>query len=265
MPEMRGKQAPSRIRIEHPAPAVDCGRWPVKAASGDVISVSVDVFRDGHEVLRAVVRWRGPGDDADWREAPLHPIDAHHDGVRWAGEIQLGEPGTWTWTVRAWTAPFASWRDEVARKLAAGQPDLSGEASEGAVLISEAARRAKGDDRSRLASAAAALEETADVEAALDPELDELVERWAPHAEQTTLDQRMQIEVDRAHARFGSWYELFPRSWGGFKGVEKQLPRLAELGFDVLYLPPIHPIGHTNRKGRNNSLVAAPGDPGSPR
>src|SRR5438034_4155122 len=190
------KQPPSRIRVQLPGPVVDGGRWPVKATSGDTIRVSADVFRDGHEVLRAVVRWRGPS-DGDWHEAPLHPIDAHHNGVRWAGELQVDEPGTWTWTVRAWTAPFASWRDEVARKLAAGQPDLSGEASEGAVLIAEAARRAKGDDRSRLASAAAALEETADVEAALDPDLDELVERWAPHAEQTTLDQRMQIEVDR--------------------------------------------------------------------
>jgi starch synthase (maltosyl-transferring) len=115
-----------------------------------------------------------------------------------------------------------------------------------------------------LESAAAQLESGQSVADALDPQLAEIVERWAPRSEATEMDRPLEVQVDAELARFGSWYELFPRSWGGFRGVQEQLPRLAELGFDVLYLPPIHPIGHRNRKGRNNTLLAQPGDPGSP-
>jgi starch synthase (maltosyl-transferring) len=263
VPLPAGEQPPSRIVIEHPAPTIDCGRYAVKRTVGDSVSVSADIFRDGHEVVRAVVRWRGPADE-DWQEAPLTAVDAHHRGVRWEGEFSVDRPGRWQWTVQAWIDPFESWRDEVARKLEAGQESLSGEASEGAVLLSRAAERAEGGDRAVLTAAATSLSDGGAVREALEPALAELLERHAERAEATELPHPIAIDVDRVLARFGSWYELFPRSFGGFAGVREQLPSLAELGFDVLYLPPIHPIGHTNRKGRNNTLVAGPDDPGSP-
>jgi starch synthase (maltosyl-transferring) len=235
----------------------------VKRTEGDTVSVSADVFRDGHEVLRAVVRSR-PAGERRWSEAAMKPLDAHHNGVRWAGEFTVDRIGAWQWSIEAWVDVFAGWRDEVARKLQAGQPDMRGEASEGVVLLHQAAEHAKGDDRAALETAARALESGDSIEAALDPHLAALVERCTPRSEATDMDKPLEIYVDTVLGRFGSWYELFPRSFGGFRGVQEQIPRLAELGFDVLYLPPIHPIGHRNRKGRNNTLLAESGDPGSP-
>jgi starch synthase (maltosyl-transferring) len=252
---------PSRIRIEHPAPTIDCGRWPVKRTVGDTVNVSADIFRDGHEVLRAVVRWKAPG-ERRWRESPLTAVDAHHDGVRWEGAFVVEHPGRTQWNIQAWVDLFAGWRDELARKVDFGQPDLSGELSEGAVLLRAAADRAQGEAARALAAAAEAI--ATDPHAALEPDLLELVESVQERTEATELPAPLQVDVDRTLARFGSWYELFPRSWGGFRGVQEQVPKLAELGFDVLYMPPIHPIGHTNRKGRNNTLTPEPGDPGSP-
>jgi starch synthase (maltosyl-transferring) len=265
VPAPRRTQAPpSRIRIQLARPSIEEGRWPVKRTVGDTVAVSADIFRDGHEVLRAVVRHRGPG-ARRWSEEPLHAVDAHHNGVRWAGEFRIGDrPGRTQWTIQAWVDVFAGWRDEIARKLQGGQIDLSGEASEGAVLLRDAAAHATGEEQSVLQAAAAALDQGEPIQQALDPRLAEIVERVAPRAEATELPKPLEVDVDRVLGRFGSWYELFPRSFGGFKGVQAQLPRIQELGFDVLYLPPIHPIGLTNRKGRNNTLVAGPGDPGSP-
>jgi starch synthase (maltosyl-transferring) len=261
VPERATSQPPPRIRIEHVAPTVDAGRYPVKRTAGDEVRVSADVFRDGHEVLRAVVRWRHEG-AGDWSEAPLQPVDAHHAGVRWEGSFTVGGPGSTDWTIQAWVDAFAGWRDELARKLEAGQPDLSGELSEGAVIVGDAAARARGEDARRLQAAAEALPD--DPQLGLAPELLALVERHQERTERTEPDAPAAVHVDRELARFGSWYEAFPRSWGGFRGLVEQLPRLAELGFDVLYLPPIHPIGRTNRKGANNTLAAGPDDPGSP-
>ena len=259
MPAPPAGQPPSRLRIEHQAPAVDSGRWPVKRCAGDLVEVGADVFRDGHDQLRAVVQWKGPG-DRRWRESPLTHVDGHHQGVRWEGGFTVDRPGAWQWTVAAWVAPFATWRTELARKAQAGQPDLSGELSEGEVLLRALAARAKGFAKRRLTSAADALT----VEVALEPELAELAETHGERHELTHLEPLQALDVDRVRARFGTWYELFPRSFGGLRGVTEQVPRLAELGFDVLYLPPIHPIGTTNRKGRNNALTAEKGDPGSP-
>jgi starch synthase (maltosyl-transferring) len=261
VPASAKAKPPSRIRIEHPQPTVDGGRWPVKRTVGDTVNVSADIFRDGHEVLRAVVRWRGPG-ERRWREAPLTAVDAHHDGVRWEGAFTVETAGRTQWTIQAWVDLFAGWRDELARKVDFGQRDLSGELSEGAVLLRGAADRAKGEDARALAAAADAI--ATDPPVALAPELLALVESVQERSEATELRAALGVDVDRTLARFGSWYELFPRSWGGFRGVQEQLPKLAELGFDVLYMPPIHPIGHTNRKGRNNTLTPEPGDPGSP-
>ncbi|HEX2127193.1 MAG TPA: alpha-1,4-glucan--maltose-1-phosphate maltosyltransferase [Thermoleophilaceae bacterium] len=269
-PDARGLRPgppPSRIRIEAPAPAVE-GGWPVKRTVGDLVDVAADVYRDGHESLRAVVRFKGPG-DRQFKESPLVHIDAHHKGVRWVGSFPVDRMGTWTWTVEAWVDLFGSWRDELSRKIAFGQTDLAGELSEGVVLLEEAAERAKGADAELIEHALKTLRdegapESAKHDAALGVELYEAVERTMPRHEATRMEPMQLVDVDRTLARFGAWYELFPRSWGGFRGVADQIPRLAELGFDILYLPPVHPIGETNRKGRNNALVAGPDDPGSP-
>jgi starch synthase (maltosyl-transferring) len=254
--------SPSRLVIQYPAPAVDGGRYPVKRVVGDRVAVEADIFRDGHELLRAVVKYR-PAGTRRWHEGELHRIDAQLEGVRWGGEFVVDAVGRWEYTVEAWSDSFGTWRDELRRKLASGQSDLAGEISEGMVLIAAAAERTRSDeDRATLESALATIE--TDPIAALDEQLFDVVERWQERHDSASLERPVPIEVDRMRARFGSWYELFPRSWGGLRGVEQQLPRLSELGFDVIYLPPIHPIGHTNRKGRDNALVAAPGDPGSP-
>jgi starch synthase (maltosyl-transferring) len=219
-----------RILVERVWPQLDCGRWPAKTTAGDPVEVWADIFRDGHEVLGAAVRYRKCG-ARRWQEAPLHP--AGND--RWHGELRPDACGLWEFGVLAWVDRVASWQRELARKVEAGQEDLSGELAEGALLLGRDAA------------------DVADALVAPAGDRSELVE--------TPL---LKLDVDRERARFGSWYELFPRSFGGFAGVEKILPALAELGFDVLYLPPIHPIGRTNRKGRNNAVTAKKGDPGSP-
>ncbi len=279
---------PRRIVIQRPSPAVDGGRYPAKRCAGDRVRVAADVFRDGHDLIRAVVRWRGPG-ERHWRQTPLRAADEESGGVRWEGEIEVDRPGPWQYTIEAWTDSFGTWRDELARKLAAGQHDLAGELSEGMLHLEAAAGRARerlgaepdgdasrGDGAQTPGGALAlidhalrelsdpAVPESAKHDVALGDELAAAMERFAERRDLVCIERPLTIEVDRLRARFGAWYELFPRSWGGLPGVTAQLPRLAELGFDVVYLTPIHPIGHTNRKGRDNALVAAPGDPGSP-
>jgi starch synthase (maltosyl-transferring) len=225
------KNKPPRIQIEDVWPQIDCGRYPVKRSVGDEVEVWATIFRDGHETLGAAVLLRGPGSGA-WRETPLRA--AGND--RWTGSFHVDAPGRWELTVQAWVDRFESFRDELRRKVEAGQTDLDSELQEGALLF--------GVDELDVEAALASTEE----------------DRW----ETTRLVRTLAVDADRERARFGAWYELFPRSWGGFRGVERVLPELAKLGFDVVYLPPIHPIGVTSRKGRNNALAAGPGDPGSP-
>ncbi|MFZ0040158.1 MAG: alpha-1,4-glucan--maltose-1-phosphate maltosyltransferase [Solirubrobacteraceae bacterium] len=262
-------QAPRRIVIQYPAPAVDGGRFAAKRCVGDEIEVSADVFRDGHELIRAVVRYRGPG-DSQWQESELARVDAHLGGVRWAGRFSVDRPGRWQYTVEAWTDVFGTWRDELARKVAAAQEDLAGELSEGVVLLQAAAEQTRSQATKSLIEHAHAelsdpeVPETAKHDIALGEELFAAIEADQHRHGRVSLDEPLILEVDRLRARFGAWYELFPRSWGGLRGVQEQLPKLAELGFDVVYLPPIHPIGLTNRKGRDNALTATPADPGSP-
>jgi len=256
------------VYVQYPSPSVDDGRFPAKRCVGDTVAVSADVLRDGHDLLRAVVRYRGPG-DSDWHESEMHRTDAHLGGVRWATSFDVDRQGRWEYSVEAWTDVFGTWRDELERKVAAGQHDLAGELSEGVPLLKAAAKRATNNADGALIEHALktlsddSLPESAKHDVALGVELHAAVERTQERRGAATLAP-LPIEVDRERARFGAWYELFPRSWGGLKGVEREIPRLAELGFDVLYLPPIHPIGQTNRKGANNALTAAVGDPGSP-
>ncbi|MFT3865671.1 MAG: alpha-1,4-glucan--maltose-1-phosphate maltosyltransferase [Solirubrobacterales bacterium] len=269
-------EPPPRIRILDVQPSVDGGRFDVKRTVGESVTASAEVFRDGHDIIRAVVRYRPPG--GEWAEAPMEWIDREVDGDRWAGTFTVTEEGIWAFEVGAFTDHFATWHDEVGRKRAAGEEDLASEVAEGAELLRGAVERIgdgepdpAGDGASDADLIASALEalESADLgieeklDRALDADLLAAVERNPDRRDFVTGNPRS-VEVERELARFGSWYELFPRSWGGFDGVREQLPRLAELGFDVIYLPPIHPIGQTNRKGKNNALAAGPDDPGSP-
>jgi starch synthase (maltosyl-transferring) len=224
-------KTPPRIQIQDVWPILDCGRYPPKRSLGDLVEVWATIFKDGHDVLAASVRYR-PAAERRWRVALMHPLG----NDRWVGSFEVDRCGRWLYTIEAWSDRRATWIGELRRKVEAGQEDLSGELSEGAVLFEV---------------------ESLTVEQGLELE-------GGDRHDVTSLATLLPLDVDRELARFGSWYELFPRSWGGFKGVERELPRLAELGFDVLYFPPIHPIGVTNRKGRNNALQAKKGDPGSP-
>jgi len=220
-----------RISISEVTPQVDCGRWPAKACVGDRVEVGATIVRDGHEVVRAVIRYRrGSG---RWREAPLVALGSD----RYAGSFVVDEADRHRFQLEAWVDRHAGWLDEHDRKVAAGQADLAGELSEGAALFG-----------------VGAIEDWRGAAAALGARDRHGSARSAP----------LELEVERERARSGAWYELFPRSWGGFKGVTQIVQELAELGFDVVYFPPIHPIGRTNRKGRNNTEQAEPGDVGSP-
>ena len=258
MPVPERRQPPARILIERPEPSVDAGRYPAKASVGDAVPVSADIFRDGHEVLRAVVRYRGPGEKS-WSEAALTPYDADRGGNGFEGAFPVDRQGRWSFAFEAWADAFGSWRTEVTRKLDANEEDLTSELLEGRAIVEAIAARAKGADRDRLAAVLAewTLDEAISVDVA------QVATRW-PDRSQATRTEPIAMEVDRVRARCGAWYELFPRSWGGLAGTAKIVPQLAALGFDVLYLPPIHPIGVKNRKGLNNAVTAGPGDPGSP-
>jgi starch synthase (maltosyl-transferring) len=224
------KTLPPRIQIQEVAPQVDCGRYPVKRTAGERVEVTARIFRDGHESLGAAIRHRSPA-ATSWTETPLEPLG----NDAWSGSFEVDLPGLWSFRIEAWVDRIASFQEELRRKVAAGQTDFAGELSEGAVLLGLA-----------------------------ELTVDDALEATAGRRSEKAWSATYEVDVDRPLARFGSWYELFPRSWGGFAGVGELLPRFAELGFDVLYFPPIHPIGQTNRKGRNNSETAARGDVGSP-
>jgi starch synthase (maltosyl-transferring) len=261
--------APPRIVILAPEPVLDGGRYAPKRTVGEVVAVRATIFADGHDVLRAAVKVRSP-QSRKWRETPLVHVDKHVDGDTFEGAFAVDGLGRWEWTIEAWIDRFASWREELARKVQGGQHDLAGELSEGVVLLEAAAERAKAATDRRLIQHAirtlndADAPEEAKHDAALGPELAAAIDRYPDRTESAELAAPFALNVDRELARFGSWYELFPRSWGGFKGTAEAIPQIAALGFDVLYLTPVHPIGETNRKGRNNALTAGPGDPGSP-
>ncbi|HQZ44956.1 MAG TPA: alpha-1,4-glucan--maltose-1-phosphate maltosyltransferase [Usitatibacteraceae bacterium] len=262
-------QADGRLRavIETITPSVDGGRFPAKRIEGETVVVEADCFTDGHDGLRARLLWRAE-DEKQWQEMEMRPLV----NDRWRGSFVAGAPGRYRYAVCAWVDHFESWRNELARRE--DPEDILIAALVGAELIGEAAGRAAGADRKRLQEWSASLRAEGSAESlktrALDEPLAALANRY-PDRSLTTCTAEMPLEIDRALAGFGAWYELFPRSasptpgrHGTFRDVEKRLPYVAELGFDVLYLPPIHPIGREKRKGRNNALATKPGDVGSP-
>jgi len=262
-------EAPRRtVVIETIEPVVDGGRYPIKREVGAVLEVSADIFKDGHDVLVAFLRYRRDG-DRTWREAPMRFVD----NDRWAGAFTVEAAGRYRYTIEALTEPFLSWGADLEKRHAGGQ-DLTSALGEGLALIRAAAARASATDRASLAAFGDRIERAsapdAAVAAATDPALATLMARYLDRTEATWAERELEVIVDPERARFAAWYEFFPRSGAAvdrsatFKEAEAQLTRAAAMGFDVVYLPPIHPIGRAHRKGRNNELVAAAGDPGSP-
>jgi starch synthase (maltosyl-transferring) len=291
-----GYDRPLRVVIERVAPEIDGGRFPIKRTPGEEVVVTADIFTDGHDKVAAVLRYRPvePGREHDWREAPMEELG----NDRWIGRFVVERQQPYEYTLAGWVDGFESWRHELRKKVDAGQ-NVSSELVEGSLLVRSVAEhlratleaRARGaadrqsagrpgtdteaGTRDWLLSNVAFIGGEADpadrVRAALDPALAAAMRRHADRHLEVQYVPALRIDVDRERARYGSWYEMFPRSGGPdpgrsatFDEAARRLPDIAALGFDVLYLPPIHPIGHSFRKGRNNTLVAAPGDPGSP-
>ena len=252
-----------RFLVEDVFPSIDGGRYPVKRIAGERIDVWADLLREGHDRLAAALLWRKESDD-EWRREPM----ALHNNDRWHGAFTPPEPGRYLFCIEAWTDHYASWLRGIKLKLDAGL-DVSLEAREGRELLDEL----KLDDpqaRQAVNRAKREFDESASVTPLIS---DELAEAAAANLARSDLIRGIPVPVvaDRPRARCGAWYEMVPRSQGTVPGKHgtfddciARLPEIAALGFDVVYLTPIHPIGTKNRKGRNNSLKTEPGDPGSP-
>ncbi len=281
MPE----QGQARAVIDAVLPQVDAGRFAVKRVVGEALAVTAHVFTDGHDKVRARLCWRKEGTDL-WQEAEMQ---AEGNDV-WSASCTPDAQGRWRYTVCAWVDHFQSWRAELLRRV--DLADILIAARVGAELVRQASERADGEDRAKLASLAENLRSRAETAgratiaeidsvslevasikaAALSDDLAALADRWPDRSHAVWWSaEGLPLVVDRARAAFSSWYEMFPRSaaleegrHGSFKDVQARLPYVAEMGFDVLYLPPIHPIGRARRKGRNNTLIALDGDVGSP-
>ena len=257
-----------RVQVQAVSPCIDCGRYAAKAVVGEEVTVGADIFRDGHDTLAACVRYRGPS-DAAWREVPM-VLDVND---RWYATITPDEVGPWRFHVIGWTDHWASWVDGLAKKHAAGQTDLDVELEDGARLLER--RKVAKAARLVLDETLAVLRSDADlatkVAAATEPDLQAVLARHPERLDATTSKPDYPLWVDRERALFSAWYEMFPRSEGAtttssgtFADASKRLAAIAEMGFDVVYLPPIHPIGRSFRKGPNNTLTPGPDDPGVP-
>ncbi|MBO4205824.1 alpha-1,4-glucan--maltose-1-phosphate maltosyltransferase [Micromonospora echinofusca] len=267
-----------RFPIEDVSPSVACGRYPAKAVVGELVPVSAVAYREGHDALGCNVVWQGP-DGAPRPFTRMRPGEPGRD--RWHATIRPDAVGAWSFTVEAFDDPYLTWHHAVSKKLAAGQgvDELANDLAEGAALLAEALDGVPAEDAERVRAAVTAL---GDADLSLlrrvAPALELADLLWAyPVRRLVTAGETYPVWVDRPRALFSAWYEFFPRSEGAvpatvdaparsgtFATATARLPAVAAMGFDVLYLPPIHPIGRVNRKGRNNTLVAGPDDVGSP-
>jgi starch synthase (maltosyl-transferring) len=259
----------NRIIIEGVKPEIDGGRFPIKRTIGEKVVVEADIFTDSHDAISCILLYR-KDEVSDWEEYPMHFLV----NDRWRGEFTVTELGHYRYTVQAWVDHFKSWRQGLMKKFDAGQ-DISVDLLTGADLVEDPSRRAAGSDRKKLKELASSLgsgtEPSERISVALGEELAELMAKYPDKELTTTYDRELVVAVDRQKARFSAWYEMFPRSCapepgrhGTFKDSEARLSYVASMGFDVLYFPPIHPIGITHRKGKNNTPAAGPDDPGSP-
>jgi starch synthase (maltosyl-transferring) len=250
-------------------PLVDGGRYPIKRVIGEDVVVEADVFKDGHDIVAAALKWRLVGHTA-WHETAMKPLG----NDRWRGIFSVYENATYEYTVEAWTDVFAGWKHEYAAKFEAGLADLTSEKLEGAALLAATAKRTRGADARRLREYAERMR-TADHgevnRIAHLGELEVLMATYAARSGATQYAPAPKVIVDRVAARTGAWYEFFPRSAEGrgdrgstFRECLERIDDARAMGFDVIYFPPIHPIGLTNRKGRNNSVTSQADEPGVP-
>jgi starch synthase (maltosyl-transferring) len=258
------------VVIENVQPLIDCGRYSAKRIVGEDLVVEADIFKDGHDLVAAVLKWRVVG-KRRWRQTPM----AFVDNDRWRGVCTLYDEGIHEYTVEAWSDTFRSWQQEFTKKFEGGIVDLSSEALEGAAIVEAAAGRARDRaDSTSLREFAKQIGTAANSEIyaiARSGELEVLMATYPDRADATQYEPPPRVVVDRSAALFGAWYEFFPRSAEGLgdrgSTFRDCLPRVDDaraMGFDVIYFPPIHPIGHTNRKGRNNAVTSDPADPGVP-
>jgi len=267
---MEGPTGQIRVIIEGLKPEIDGGRFPIKRVIGERVVVEADIFADGYDAISALLLYRKE-DDPEWAETPMEPLV----NDRWRGSFVVTELGQYRHTVLAWVDQFKSWRRDLTKKFQADQ-EVSIELLEGAQLITEASQRAPKRERQKMGEWVSTLQSTqaaeqAKVQLALSEELSKFMDKYPDRRFATTYPKELVVVVNREKTRFSTWYEMFPRSCalqpgrhGTFKDCEACLPYIAAMGFDVLYFPPIHPIGHTHRKGRNNNPVANPDDPGTP-
>jgi len=263
--------SPPRVVIEHVSPEIDDGRFPIKRVVGENVVVEADIFADGHDAISAALLYRHRGEDT-WLETPMIP----EVNDRWRASFSVLEVGGYEYTLQAWIDPFASWRSRFFKKVEAGQ-DVSVDILVGANLVEEAATRAANVGPDQLQQFASLMRQenghtpSEAVSIAKDENLARLMAKYPDRTLAATYAKTLRVEVDREKAGFSSWYEMFPRSCstepgrhGTFQDCINRLPYVAEMGFDVLYLPPIHPIGRKNRKGMNNNPGSSVMDVGSP-
>ncbi len=262
---------PARMAIDHVEPEINGGRFPIKRVVGEEVRVLANIYTDGHDLLGAVLRFR-PSDRKDWTDVPMTSLG----NDRWSGSFVVESLGRYLYTLQAWIDRFASWRRDFIKKVQAGQ-QVGVDLLVGIEFIEQAAERARGESAKQLAEWARAVRSLSEtdlpraVELVVDEPLAGLASRYADRRTATNYEKELEVVVEREKARFSAWYEMFPRSaspepgrHGTFKDCEDRLPYVASMGFDVLYLPPIHPIGRSYRKGKNNNPVCAPDDVGSP-
>ncbi len=260
------------VVIENLWPLIEGGRYPIKRIPGEEVSVYADIFKEGHDIVRAVVKWR-PHGEKKWQEAPMTTMGED----RWNGRFTVGPVGFTEFTIESWNDDFASWVEEMGKKVKGGALSLASEALEGAALIRNAAIRAGRDAsvqellKSAEAIASSGGEPAALLTMATDPDFGLLMARWPDRSLATSYAPTQRVRVDRSAAAFSAWYEFFPRSAEGkgdrgstFRQCLERIEDAKAMGFDVIYFPPIHPIGITARKGANNSLDCKPGEPGVP-
>jgi len=266
---MLGIDGRERVVIEHVRPEIDGGRFPVKRVSGERVVVEATIFADGHDAIRAILLYR-PSTDERWREVPMQFIQ----NDRWVGEFTPDAIGKWFYTIEGWVDPFGSWQIDTEKKLKSGQA-TGVDARIGAAFLQTAANAATGTERESLQRIADILCEESrwdeGMTLALGSEYSALMTKHGEKQFSVRYDAPLPLVVDRSPALFSAWYECFPRSLltgdgehGTLKRMEKVLREIKEMGFDVVYLPPLHPIGKTKRKGRNNTPTADTGDVGSP-
>jgi len=287
---MKSTEGRNRVVIEEVTPSVDGGRYPARRILGDEVAVTAAIFADGHDEIGARLLYRH-NSQRRWSLAPMRPTT----NDLWTGTFKADRLGSWSFAVQGWIDHFATWTSDLKKRLAA-QPKLSQSAQEGqsridsttigqdiplalrsgAILIQETVGRARGADAKHLHEIARDLTQLADAnlpfyEFPLSQDAQELVAHYPDLTFATRFAPDLPLRVDRERARFSAWYELFPRSsspipgrHGTFGDVERQLPEIAGMGFDILYMPPIHPIGRAFRKGPNNATSVQPEDEGSP-